>query len=98
MTKLLACALACATLACGVAHAQGWPTRPVRILISNGPGSSPDIMARMMSERLQRTFKQQFPVDNRVGGEGLIGAEAAAKSAPDGYTLYFGTNVALATA
>jgi tripartite-type tricarboxylate transporter receptor subunit TctC len=82
----------------GAVSGQSWPTKPVRIIISNGPGSSPDIVARMMTDRLARTFKQQFLVENRVGGEGVIGAEAAAKSPADGYSYYFGTNVALATA
>src|SRR4051812_8148209 len=73
-------------------HAQAWPSKPVRILISNSAGSSPDITARLITERLGRAFNQSFIIENRPGGEQLIAADLAAKSAPDGYTFYMGTN------
>jgi tripartite-type tricarboxylate transporter receptor subunit TctC len=74
------------------ALAQSWPSRPVRILISNSAGSSPDITLRLIADRLGKAFNQSFIVENRPGGEQLIAADLAAKSAPDGYTLYLGTN------
>jgi tripartite-type tricarboxylate transporter receptor subunit TctC len=69
-------------------QAQEWPSRPVRIILSNSAGSSPDIVTRMVADRLSKALGQSFLVDNRAGGQGLIGAEMAAKAAPDGYTLY----------
>jgi tripartite-type tricarboxylate transporter receptor subunit TctC len=75
-----------------LAQAQSWPARPARIIISNSAGSSPDIIARLIADRLGKAFGQAFLVDNRPGGEALIGADIAAKSPPDGYTFYFATN------
>jgi tripartite-type tricarboxylate transporter receptor subunit TctC len=71
-----------------MAQAQDWPQKPVRIVVSNSAGSSPDIVTRMVAERLARAFGQSFLVDNRAGGQGLIGAEMVARAAPDGYTLF----------
>ena len=68
--------------------AQEWPAKPVKIVVSNSAVSSPDIVTRMLADRLSKAFGQSFLVDNRAGGQGLIGAEMAAKSPPDGYTLY----------
>jgi tripartite-type tricarboxylate transporter receptor subunit TctC len=79
----------------GLAGAQGWPTKPPRIIVSNAAASAVDIAARLLADHLSRELGQQFIIDNRVGAEGVIGAEAAARSAPDGYTYYFGTNVTL---
>ena len=70
------------------AVAQDWPAKPVRIIVSNSAGSSPDIVARMVADRLTKAFGQSFLVDNRAGGQSMIGAETVAKSAPDGYTLF----------
>ena len=72
----------------GHANAEDWPTKPVRIVVSNSAGSSPDIVTRMVADRLSKALGQSFFVDNRAGGQGLIGAELVAKSPPDGYTLY----------
>ena len=69
-------------------QAEDWPAKPVRIVVSNSAGSSPDIVTRLVADRLTRAFGQSFVVDNRAGGQGLIGAELVARSAPDGYTLY----------
>jgi tripartite-type tricarboxylate transporter receptor subunit TctC len=74
------------------AHAQSaWPNRQVRLLVPNSTGSAPDFVARVGLEMLSRTTGQQWVVDNRPGGEGIIAAEAASKSAPDGYTFFFAT-------
>lgn len=78
------------------AAAQDWPTRTVTIVVPLGAGSSSDIMARTVAEQLSKQLGQSFIVENRPGAGGTIGANAVAKSAPDGYTvLAYG---ALATA
>jgi tripartite-type tricarboxylate transporter receptor subunit TctC len=86
-----------AVLACGLAAApasaqdaaQGYPGRPVR-LISGSPGSTSDISARFVAQKLSELWGQQVIVDNRGGAGGIIGTEIAARSAPDGYTLVVG--------
>jgi tripartite-type tricarboxylate transporter receptor subunit TctC len=87
----------------GSVAAQNWPTRPVRIVVTFAPGGSSDIVARLLAGPLQEKLGQSFIIDNRGGGGGTIGADVAAKAAPDGYTLLcvatsFGTNPALNTA
>jgi tripartite-type tricarboxylate transporter receptor subunit TctC len=69
------------------AHAQDWPQRRVRIVVGFGPGSTPDLMARMVAERLQPRLGQPFVVENKAGAGGNIAADAVAKAAPDGHTL-----------
>ena len=78
-----------------VAHAQSWPARPVRVIVSQGAGGTPDIIARLVSERLTRALGQSVLVENRPGAANIIGAQAAARAAPDGYTLFFATTAAL---
>lgn len=73
------------------AVAQAWPGRPVRIIVPFGPGGGTDIQARVLTTVLHETTGQPFVVDNRAGASGLIGAEIAAGSPPDGYTLLFST-------
>jgi tripartite-type tricarboxylate transporter receptor subunit TctC len=68
---------------------QVWPTRPVKLIVSTGAGLGTDIMARLLSERLSRALGQQMYVENIPGAAGMIGAQAAARSQPDGYTFYF---------
>jgi tripartite-type tricarboxylate transporter receptor subunit TctC len=69
------------------ASAQDWPTRPVHVIVPFAAGGSTDVAARLIAESLSRALGQQFVVENRTGANGNVGIEAAAKSAPDGYTL-----------
>lgn len=78
---------ACAPFTADAQTAEGWPSRPVRIIVPFPAAGSTDIAARLVSEHLSRSLKQQFFVDNRTGANGVIGMDAAAKSAPDGYTV-----------
>ena len=79
------------------ADAQQWPSRPIKIIVSTGPGLATDIMARLMSDRLSRQLGQQVYVENIPGAAGMIGAQSAARSAPDGYTFYFAPASAVAS-
>jgi tripartite-type tricarboxylate transporter receptor subunit TctC len=85
------------TLAASLAHAQAWPNKPVRLILSQAPGTSPDIAARLVADRLGRIWGQALVIDNKPGGQNVIGTLAAAKSAPDGYTFFFGTTAAIVT-
>jgi len=69
------------------ALAQGWPNRPVRIVVPFGPGGPADIYARMVGQELSEVLKQQFVVENKAGAGGTIGGDIVAKAPPDGYTL-----------
>jgi tripartite-type tricarboxylate transporter receptor subunit TctC len=75
-----------------MAQAQAYPAKPVRVVIPYPPGSTPDIVGRTLSSRLQEALGQPFVVDNRTGAGGNIGAEAVAKAPADGYTLLIGIN------
>jgi tripartite-type tricarboxylate transporter receptor subunit TctC len=82
--------LAAAALAAGgagFAHAQTWPTKPIRIIVPFTPGSGTDIVARAMSDRLSQNLGQPVLVENRPGAGGTIGAGVVAKADPDGYTV-----------
>jgi tripartite-type tricarboxylate transporter receptor subunit TctC len=74
-------------LVAATAAAQGYPTRPVRIVIPLSPGGTTDIPGRIIAQRLSEALGQQFFVENRAGAGGTIGADFVAKSKPDGYTL-----------
>src|SRR5271166_4373628 len=78
-------------------HAQTWPAQPLHVIVSQAAGSTPDIICRLVMDRLSRGIGQQIVVENRPGGGNVIGAQAAARSAPDGYTLFFATAAALVT-
>src|SRR4051812_13490241 len=64
-----------------------WPDKPVRIIVPFAAGGGTDLVARPWADKLSQAFRQQFIIENRGGASGLIGAEAAAKSPPDGYTF-----------
>lgn len=87
-------ALALFTLAiAGSAFAQAaYPTKPVTMVVPFAAGTSPDIVARYLSQKLTDRMGQQFIVENRAGAGGMIGAEAVAKARPDGYTTFFMVN------
>jgi tripartite-type tricarboxylate transporter receptor subunit TctC len=73
------------------AFAQAYPTRPVRLILPYAPGAAPDIVARLVAQWLSERLGQQFVIDNRPGGGGNIGTEAAVRAPPDGYTLLYVT-------
>jgi tripartite-type tricarboxylate transporter receptor subunit TctC len=76
----------------GFAAAQSYPDHPVRIIVPYAPGGSLDTVARLVGKKLTDALGQQIVIDNRGGGGGNIGVEAAVRSAPDGYTLLMGAN------
>src|SRR6516164_1025041 len=73
--------------ASSLAQPQGWPQRPVKVLVPFAAGGNIDLMGRLAAARLSETLAQQFVVENRVGGNGVIATEAVARARPDGYTL-----------
>ena len=87
-----------AGLSSPAAFAQAYPTRPVKLVVPYPPGGPTDIMGRVLSQQLSLGLGEQVIVDNRVGAGGTIGAESAAKSPADGYTLLMGTASTLAMA
>jgi tripartite-type tricarboxylate transporter receptor subunit TctC len=76
-------------LVAGTAMAQTYPARPVRMIVAYPPGASTDVIARLVAHLLGERLGTAVVVDNRPGASGMIGTEAAAKAAPDGYTLLF---------
>jgi len=93
MKRVLASLLAMlAALAAPIGAAQDYPNRPVRIIVPFAAGGPADVYARFIGQRLQDALGQPFIVDNRPGGGSVIGTDAVAKSAPDGYTLLMMSN------
>ena len=93
--SLLTAALGLALLAAPVVAQDSWPSKPVRIIVPSAPGGGTDIYSRSIAVALSDVFKQQFVVENRPGGNAILGAEIAAKAAPDGYTLLISASPAL---
>jgi tripartite-type tricarboxylate transporter receptor subunit TctC len=85
----------CCVMAASAAMAQQYPTRPIRIIALSSPGSGPDIVGRLIGSRFTEAWGQQAIVDTRPGATGIIGAEIAAKAAPDGHTLVILTSQAV---
>lgn len=79
------------------AQSSNWPEKPIKFVLSQPPGSGPDNVARLLGDRLAKPLGQPFVIDNKPGGQNIIGAQAAAHAAPDGYTFYFATTAALIT-
>ena len=87
MKARLAIALAGSLLALTPAAAQDWPTRTVKIIVPFGPGSTPDMVARLIADRLQQKLGQTFVIENKPGASGNLGTDAVAKAEPDGATI-----------
>src|SRR5919204_771089 len=82
--KILILALA---LAAQNVLAQGWPTKPVKIIVPFAPGGTSDTLGRLVAQKLSEQLKENFVVENRPGAGGALGSELVANAAPDGYTL-----------
>jgi len=90
-------ALALPLIAAGGAVAQdNYPNRPVRLVVGAGPGGNPDVLGRLLADRLSRSLGQPFVVENMPGAGGMVAANSVGKAAPDGYTLMLGDSGALA--
>jgi tripartite-type tricarboxylate transporter receptor subunit TctC len=87
MKRCLAIALAGSLLACAPATAQDWPTKTVKIIVPFGPGSTPDLIGRMLADHMQQKLGQPFVVENRPGASANTGTDIVAKAEPDGYTI-----------
>lgn len=95
LTRLLSrslVAIAVAVTAVGAMAQQPWPNKPVRIVVPFGAGSSPDVIARIVAERLSPRLGQPVIIENRVGAGGNVGTGSVAKSPGDGYTFLISTN------
>jgi tripartite-type tricarboxylate transporter receptor subunit TctC len=87
IVKIVFSALVAALLAAAPASAQDWPAKTVKIMVPFGPGSTPDVVARLVADKLQQRLGQNFIIENKPGASGNIGTDAVAKAEPDGYTL-----------
>jgi tripartite-type tricarboxylate transporter receptor subunit TctC len=81
---------------CMPAYSQSWPQRPVKVIVAFAPGGNSDAVTRIACQRLSEAFGQTFVIENRGGSGGAIGAEMAARAAPDGYTLFMGVTSPMA--
>lgn len=95
--RTVSCALIALAAATTCASAQGWPSRPIKLVTPVSAGIATDVVARMLSEHVSRTLGQQMYVENVPGASGTVGTAAAARAASDGYTLLFGSAGMLST-
>jgi tripartite-type tricarboxylate transporter receptor subunit TctC len=91
MNKILAAFAAIFLYAAPAAHADTYPSKPIRLVVPLAPGGSADVLGRLIAQKLSEKYKQSVIVENRPGVGGNIGAENVAHSEPDGYSLLFGT-------
>ena len=85
--RLIAAMVASASM---LAWGQGFPSRPVKLIVPSAPGDGSDIMARLIAQKLQERWGQAVTVENRPGAGGVVGTDAAAKAPGDGYTVIIG--------
>jgi tripartite-type tricarboxylate transporter receptor subunit TctC len=90
LTRVLAAAAA--ALACSTTMAQGYPDKPIKAVVPFAAGSATDQIGRAFAQKMQEALGQPIVIDNKPGVNGMLGADAVAKAAPDGYTLLIGTN------
>ncbi len=81
----------------GSAQAADWPQRPVTVVVPQAAGNSPDVLCRIIMDKLSRSLGQQFIVENRAGAANVVGTQSVARAAADGYTFLFATSAALVT-
>jgi tripartite-type tricarboxylate transporter receptor subunit TctC len=86
-----------ALIAFGPAAAADWPQKPVTVIVPQAAGNSPDVLCRIITDKLSRALGQQFVVENRPGAANVVGMQSAARAANDGYTFVFATSAALVT-
>src|SRR3989475_1551853 len=92
LDRVLQCLCAAGVTAASSALAQGYPARPVKIVVPFAAGGTADITARVLSQKMGESMGQQVIVENRPSAGGIVASEAVAKAEPDGYTLLFITN------
>src|ERR1043166_7752278 len=86
---------ACALLIASLCAAQPYPNKPIRIINTTAAGGPAELLARMVGQKLTDAWGQQCVIDTRAGAGGIIGAEIAARAAPDGYTLLLGSGATM---
>jgi tripartite-type tricarboxylate transporter receptor subunit TctC len=96
MRRLALCLLSIMALAPALAYAQAFPSRPIRLLVGIAPGGAPDIVARVIGERLGAQLGDPVVVENHAGSNGNIAADLVAKASPDGHTLLLGQDAIVA--
>jgi tripartite-type tricarboxylate transporter receptor subunit TctC len=94
--RLAAVALAALVAATPAVAQTSYPSKPVKILVPNAPGAIPDLIARLVGERLGRILNTSFVIENNTAGAGIVSAQTAAKAPADGYTLFVGTITSMA--
>jgi len=90
--------LSVALLASSMAAAQGWPARPIKLVVGFPPGGGTNTVARLLADQMSKSLGQQVVVENRAGAGGRVGAQSVARAEPDGYTVLFGTDAELVIA